>query len=58
MMPSEMKDSHGTSQLWNAGRREMKAMEMPASAPSIAARGVYLRTVGSDEGAGEDDACR
>ena len=46
MMPSEMKASHGTCQLRNAGRIEMKAMEIPASAPSIAARGVYLRRVG------------
>ena len=41
-----MNASHGTCQLWNAGRIEMNAIEMPASAPSIAARGVYLRTVG------------
>ena len=37
---------HGTSQDWKAGRIEMNAMEMPASVPSIAARGVYLRMVG------------
>ncbi len=37
---SETKAIHGTSQLWKAGRIEMKASEMPASVPSIAARGV------------------
>jgi hypothetical protein len=46
MMPSEKKPSHGTIKNWKAGRIEMKAMEIPASAPSMAARGVYLRTVG------------
>ena len=45
-MPSETKAIHGTSQIWNAGRIEMKAIEMPASVPSIAARGVNLRMVG------------
>ena len=58
MMPSEMNDSHGTCQLWNAGRIEMKAIEMPASAPSIAARGVYFAHRRADEGAQQDDACR
>ena len=46
MIASEMKASHGTCQRRNAGRIEMNAIEMPASAPSIAARGVYLRMVG------------
>src|SRR5271170_4768498 len=46
MIANEMNDSHGTCQLWNAGRIEMNAIEIPANAPSIAARGVYLRTVG------------
>ena len=36
----------GTSHIWNTGRIEMNAIEMPASVPSIAARGVYLRMVG------------
>ncbi len=39
-MPNEMKAIHGTSHIWKAGRSEMKAIEMPASVPSIAARGV------------------
>ena len=30
----------------SAGRIEMNAMDMPANAPNIAARGVYLRIVG------------
>ena len=38
--------STATSNIWNAGRIEMNAIEMPASVPSIAARGVYLRIVG------------
>ena len=46
MMAKVRKPSHGVSQVWNAGRMEMKAMEMPASVPSMAARGVHLRTVG------------
>ncbi len=41
-----MNASHGTCQLNAAGRIEMNAIEIPASAPSIAARGVYLRIVG------------
>ena len=35
-----------TSHIWAAGRIEMKVIEMPASVPSIAARGVILRTYG------------
>jgi hypothetical protein len=46
MIASEMKASHGICHDRNAGRIEMKAIEMPASASSIAARGVYLRKVG------------
>src|SRR4051812_46256886 len=34
------------SHIWNAGRIEMNVMEMPASVPSIAARGVNLRMYG------------
>ena len=37
---------HRASHIWAAGRIEMKAIEMPASVPSIAARGVYLRMYG------------
>ena len=37
---------HGTSHIWNAGRIEMNAIEMPASVPSIAARGVIARIAG------------
>ena len=37
---------HGSSHIWNAGRIEMKAIEMPASVPSIAARGVCARIHG------------
>ena len=37
---------HGALHIWNAGRIEMNAIEMPASVPSIAARGVYRRIVG------------
>ena len=46
MMPSATKAIQGTSHIWNTGRIEMNAIEMPASVPSIAARGVYLRMVG------------
>ena len=35
-----------TSHIWAAGRMEMKVIEMPASVPSMAARGVILRTYG------------
>ena len=45
-MVNDSMNSHGSSQLRKAGRIEMKAIEMPASVPSIAARGVYLRIVG------------
>ena len=34
------------SHIWAAGRIEMNVIEMPASVPSIAARGVYLRMYG------------
>ena len=37
---------HGISHIWNAGRIEMNAIEIPASVPSIAARGVIARIVG------------
>ena len=37
---------HGVSHIWNAGRIEMNAIEMPASVPSIAARGVRARICG------------
>ena len=46
MIARVMKAIQGTSQLWKAGRIEMKVIEMPANVPSIAARGVYLRMVG------------
>ena len=45
-MASETKAIQGTSHIWNAGRSEMKAIEMPASVPSIAARGVCDRIHG------------
>ena len=45
-MPSETNAIHGTSHIWKAGRIEIKAIEMPASVPSMAARGVNLRIVG------------
>ena len=45
-MPSETKAIHGTSHIWKAGRMAMKVIDMPASVPSIAARGVNLRMVG------------
>jgi hypothetical protein len=41
-----MKAIHATSQLWNAGRNEMNAIEMPARVPNIAARGVLARIHG------------
>ena len=41
-----MKEIHGTSHIWKAGRSEMKAIDIPASVPSIAARGVSRRIVG------------
>ena len=37
---------HGTSHIWNAGRIEINAMEIPASVPSMAARGVSARILG------------
>jgi hypothetical protein len=37
---------HGVSHIWNAGRIEMNAIEIPASVPSIAARGVIARIIG------------
>ena len=37
---------HSASHIWAAGRIEMKAIEMPASVPSIAACGVYRRMYG------------
>ena len=37
---------HAASHICAAGRIEMKAIEMPASVPSSAARGVYLRMNG------------
>ena len=37
---------HGASNICAAGRIEMNAIEMPASVPSIAARGVYRRMYG------------
>ena len=37
---------HGASIIWKAGRMAMKATEMPARVPSIAARGVKRRIVG------------
>ena len=43
---SETNAIHGTSHIWNAGRSEMNAIEMPASVPSIAARGVWARIHG------------
>ena len=45
-MPREMNEIHGTSHIWKAGRSEMKAIDIPANVPSIAARGVSRRIVG------------
>jgi len=45
-MASDTKAIQGTSHIWNAGRSEMNAIEMPASVPSIAARGVCARIHG------------
>ena len=39
MMPSTGRPIHAASQIWAAGRIEMKVSEMPARVPSIAARG-------------------
>ena len=46
MMPSTGRPIQATAQICPAGRIEMKVSEMPASVPSIAARGVILRTNG------------
>ena len=45
-MPSETKAIHGTSHISKAGRIAMNVIDMPASVPSIAARGVKRRMVG------------
>jgi hypothetical protein len=45
-MAKQASPIHGVSKIWNAGRIEMNAIEMPASVPSIAARGVTLRIHG------------
>ena len=37
----------GVMYMSNAGRSEMKAIDTPAKAPSSAARGVTLRTIGA-----------
>ena len=46
MMPSTGSPIQAASQIWAAGRIEMKVSEMPARVPSIAARGVILRMNG------------
>ena len=46
MIASATNAIQGTSHIWKVGRIEMNAIEIPASVPSIAARGVYLRIVG------------
>ena len=42
---------HSAPHICAPGRIEMNVIEMPASVPSIAARGVHLRIDGPDEGA-------
>ena len=37
---------HGACHIWAAGRMAMNAIEMPASVPSIAARGVHRGSTG------------
>ena len=46
MMPSTGRPIQAASQIWPAGRIEMKLSEMPARVPSRAARGVILRMNG------------
>ncbi len=46
MMISTGSAIHALSHIIAAGRIEMKVIEMPASVPSIAARGVNRRTYG------------
>ena len=46
---------HSASHICAAGRIEMNVIEMPASVPSSAARGVKRRIARPDEGADEDD---
>ena len=46
MKPKVTNAIHGASHIWAAGLIEMNVMEIPARAPSIAARGVHLRIHG------------
>ena len=46
MITNAAKATYGTSNICAAGRIEMNVIEIPASVPSIAARGVHLRIVG------------
>ena len=46
MMPRTGSPIQAVSQIWAAGRIEMKLSEMPARVPSSAARGVILRMTG------------
>ena len=46
MMPSEIMPIQPSCQTWNAGAIAMNVIATPASVPSIAARGVSLRSVG------------
>ncbi len=46
MKPRAMNAIHGACHIWAAGLIEMKVIEMPASAPSSAARGVQRRIHG------------
>ena len=55
MIASTGRPIQAASQICAAGRIEMKVIEMPASVPSIAARGVILRMYGPDEGADHHD---
>ena len=43
MMAKQIRPIPGVMNISSAGRIEMKVIEMPASAPSKAARGVILR---------------
>ena len=54
-MPRETKAIQGTSHIWKAGRIAMNVIDMPASVPSIAARGVNLPNGRTDKGADQHD---
>ena len=47
MMAKQIRPMAGVMNISSAGRIEMKVIEMPASAPSNAARGVIIRMYGA-----------